>query len=87
MSKMVERVARHIAGIAWGDIDDETRQFWLARARAAIAAMREPTEPMIEAGFGAGARRCDGILFEDFAKAWRAMIDAALAEPPKVEKE
>jgi len=40
-------------------------------ARAAIAAMREPTEEMA---------RCGGIGREDAQGVWRRMIDAALKE-------
>lgn len=58
MSEMVERVSRAIAPLTWESIDREcddpftkpdvvrTRDQVLKRARAAIAAMREPTEAM-----------------------------------------
>ena len=41
-------------------------------ARAAIAAMREPTPAMVKAGYEMGG--------SPRADIWRAMIDAALAE-------
>jgi hypothetical protein len=76
MNAMVERVARALEDNS--DLLDPTgsepRDF-VAVARAAIAAMREPTEVMIEAVYGGHpentriAREC-----------WRAMIDAALAD-------
>ena len=62
MSEMVERVARAIAAANrandWDKIDENDvcdrgyllRRDYLALARAAIEAMREPTEQMIEAG-------------------------------------
>jgi hypothetical protein len=45
-------------------------------ARDAIAAMREPTDAMVDAGAGAQTSgRREGVPL-----AWRAMIDEALAE-------
>lgn len=79
MSEMVERVARAIA---------ETRAYgvgWEERlARAAIAAMREPTEAM-QVAEGIDTLGCKARLGEylddwDAAGVWQAMIDAALAE-------
>jgi hypothetical protein len=52
----------------------------LDRARAAIAAMREPTDAMNEAGAAVHPDDCHGMTF--WATVWDAMIDAAL-EPPK----
>ena len=90
MSEMVERVARAIwqesVGRAdWYKWETFRPDAWgrclsMAQARAAIEAMREPTEAMIEA-----ARNEDDPGFCDepgFAAphkdAWQAMIDAAL---------
>lgn len=69
-----------------GALPREVVEEWLGNARAAIEAMREPTDAMLDAA-------CEGIvdpeLDEREAKAlhridardqWRAMIDAALAE-------
>jgi len=72
MSSMVERVARAIAesNEVWGDD--------LVKARAAIAAMREPTEAMVNAGshlYVAGTAR--GELDYEAETVWKAMIDAA----------
>lgn len=55
----------------------------LAEARAAIEAMREPTEEMLDAC----AARMKGMTFSDHprkqdAALYRAMIDAALQEEP-----
>lgn len=78
---MIERVAesqakfdgRSLIGMPRGE-----RERYLERARLAIAAMREPTEGMIEAGdipdCDAPHKPADGV--------WRAMIDAALEEKP-----
>ncbi len=54
-SEMIERVARAIAtasGVAPDD-DDGSPNWWMFRgpARAAIEAMREPTEQMQRAGY------------------------------------
>lgn len=76
MSEMVERVA--------AAIDDKLEEchvvlnFSQAQsiARAAIAAMREPTQAMIEAGAISGA--AEPIEHSNFADAWRNMIDTAL---------
>ena len=67
MTEMVERVARAIAirqeghDILWRDFDDA--------ARAAIAAMREPTQGMADSV--CGLTRTQAIVV------WQAMIDAA----------
>jgi hypothetical protein len=76
-AEMVERVARAIYMVApigvrdWVDAPASVREDCLVCARAAIEAMREPTDAMIDAG-GAATPRI----------AWRAMIDAALDEKP-----
>lgn len=86
-SAMVERVARAIAeAIAalepdtMGDNDMLLYTLniieglgWEPLARAAILAMREPTEVMV-------AR---GALYGNVSDAYSAMIDAALAEEPR----
>lgn len=72
MSEMVERVARAIAEARFGigcPVDGDDR----IAARAAIEAMREPTDAMVDAAYGrerTGTERGN----------WRAMIDAALTE-------
>lgn len=100
-TKMVERVARALAALqirvvnrwekppptdekvaagveyAWPD--------FVPQARAAIEAMREPTQLMLDASATAivkEARRQDfAIYFHEMAEGWRAGIDAALSEP------
>lgn len=80
MSEMVERVARAIAEeINGGKFDDarwyndDQRDVHRRRARAAIEAMREPTEAMLTAGDSAMIRKDDAA-----ADAWQAMVDEAL---------
>lgn len=84
MTDVIERVARAIAETGnGGDWDsrsfyqEEHKEFHRKRARAAIEAMREPTEAMIDAVDLPGLAGDPEIVI---AKAWRAMIDAALKE-------
>ena len=68
---MVERVADAImAVVSANEIHDDV--FEEAVARAAIAAMREPTEAMKRAAWVSGPEPL-----------WRAMIDEALKQEPK----
>ncbi len=70
MSEMVERVARAM-------LEDSDFKHWIdweSAARAAISAMREPTDAMVSAGL----KLVDWNLGAD--DAWRAMIDAALPQ-------
>lgn len=76
MSEMVERVARvlyernPIAGISWDAVREEWRELARGHARAAIAAMRIPTDRMmIEFCHASNA---------DTHASWEAMIDEAL---------
>lgn len=82
---MVERVARSIYERArpsadfgvdmasWESAAPSTRSDLRELARTVIAAMREPSQAMVDAGVEAVS---DGIC-----DAWYAMIDAALEEP------
>ncbi len=72
MSQMVERVARAIAGMPEDQpLDDR----WRRKARAGIAAMREPTEAMMESGMNTGqAPLCHG----EIENLWHVLIDEAL---------
>jgi hypothetical protein len=68
MTVMIERVAQAIAK-EMGYRDPDTVEF---AARAAIAAMREPTREMLNA---------QAVLSTSFARSvWLAMIDGALEE-------
>lgn len=81
MSEMVERVAvaiysKHLgsSGHPWNDVPDEFREGMKILARAAIAAMRDPTEAMLLAGGdlnSMGDYPSPGI-------SWERMIDEAL---------
>ncbi len=73
MSEMVERVAQAIwsarhPGLAWTSVPCVIKRSYRSGARAAIQAMREPTEEMIQAAW---AEVLPGHV-------WRAMIDTAL---------
>jgi hypothetical protein len=69
---MIERVARAIF-IAAKENSSASWEGHIPEARAAIAAMREPTEEMMLAG-----ERADEPLDSPAYTTWRAMIDAAL---------
>jgi hypothetical protein len=70
MSTMVKRVAQALQEEIGAAPFDETAA--LALARAAIAAMREPTKVMLDAAFLAGSG--------GMADCWRNMVNAALEE-------
>lgn len=73
MSEMVERVARAMfeadRGGSWDDVRENSKAMWRSFARAAIEAMREPTEAMINVGWRS---------MNDERLPWEVMIDAAL---------
>lgn len=78
---MIERVAQAIA-----KAQTQTESMWqafLPEASAAIEAMREPTEAMVDAG-GDEEVFADGAAYMSLGRvaveAYQAMIDAALAE-------
>lgn len=78
MSEIIKRVAEAIydATPQWGslwDKNDEIKASFMAQARAALCAMREPTKPMVDAG----------AVFAEYAveAAWKEMIDTALKDP------
>lgn len=80
---MVERVARAVME-ANGENECLPMQDYLAMARAAITAMREPTRAMLEDGerttFEWVAEVSDWQL-QNIKEGWQAMIDKALEEP------
>lgn len=93
MNEMVERVARAMwesmrleydQMVPWEEAQDNNDELGPARrqlrlmARAAIAAMREPTEEMFRAA--EEVVDPDDRFSFSFAECWRAMIDAVLAE-------
>jgi hypothetical protein len=73
MSEMVERVARAIEDECAG-CDPRNFSAFTNAARAAIAALREPTEAMVMAG--KDAPFCPDIPTD----VWYAMIDATLKD-------
>lgn len=95
MNEMVERVAKavfdeanrqqpHPSDKEWAQASVQDKGAAHSFARAAIAAMREPTEAMAVAG----AKTVEGHVWltgESIHRRWQAMIDAALAEGPMTE--
>lgn len=84
---MVERVARAMCGGApWDGVPEVGKDVWRLHARAAIEAMREPTEEMLDAADGRVNMGSDSqyeqISQTDIKAAWCEMITRALAEPP-----
>ncbi len=77
MSDMVEKVARAIEGPMVDMSPGLTPQGRLRlMAKAAIEAMREPTEAMVEVG---RKERCEhGDMQCGASESWRAMIDEAI---------
>lgn len=93
MNEIIERVGRAIDPDAWetqdglleyspdywaSPFETERRTALITRARAAIAAMREPTVEMWEVGCAA----LEGPDAGYAAVCWQAMIDAALEPAP-----
>ena len=88
MTDLIERVAKAIyedrngAGcMPWRRREKAHKEPYRSDARAAIAAMREPTEGMIDAFHTAAYLRVEwgeDPMVENSEDAYRAMIDAAL---------
>lgn len=72
----------HVRPLTWAEVLNEPRNGILIEARAAIAAMREPTDEMMFAaenavvGLQCFSEKADSPSY----KAWQAMIDAALKD-------
>ena len=93
---MIEKVARAIRDAfphqmvgsrpkpTWDQLSDGDREVWRNMARAALAAMRVPTEGMIEAGHAPWAKfgKDAAVRPSEIADLWENMIDFALAEKP-----
>lgn len=79
--EMIERVAKALCRVSAesyraDDVDgfvDRNWMPWTTHSRAAIAAMREPTEEMVIAG-------CRHENMGDMSGRWQAMIDVALGD-------
>lgn len=104
MSEMIERVARALwskakeepirrnVGVSFEN--DPLKLWWIDQARAAIEAMREPTEAQLEAAedivVGFDDFACgDGNIYlgipgypQKARDVWAALVDAALKEKP-----
>lgn len=79
MTTMLERVARAIYENVSAGADD--MESCIIAARAAIEAMRVPTEAMVDAGEGQVAElRNETSTSYTAAETYRAMIDTALLE-------
>ena len=78
MTDKIEQVARAIqkehSSVEWRTLNDFAKDAWHRDARAAIEAMREPTEEMAQAGY----QVAHGTYSDEGEIVWRAMIDAAL---------
>lgn len=75
MSEILERVAEAIIA----NLPPEGQHMdYTATARAAIAAMREPTDAMISYGAGALGDHMDNEDCKTAEYIWRTMIDEAL---------
>jgi hypothetical protein len=89
VSEMIERVARAICKSrfldsgtgddGWDDASPEIRCDYRAEARAAIEAIREPTDAMVERAVGEFSGYPRAAIFRAI---FIHMIDAVLAEPP-----
>lgn len=84
-NEMIDRVAKAIYEVDGGKGWHLHSKFYLDSARAAIEAMREPTEAMkFSGGMWCEALMFEedgeGIIFDDIGKVYEVMIDAALAE-------
>jgi hypothetical protein len=78
--EMVEVVARALANEDQGD--DDNWHLYEGDARAAIAAMREPTPLMVCLGESAASSGIGKPINEEaLPRVWFAMIDAALGNP------
>jgi hypothetical protein len=80
MSEMVERVGRALyedkltqSGPPWDAVAEGYKIKYRARARVAIAAMREPTDQMVSAAI----LEDPSYIEIDVQRMWQAMIDAA----------
>lgn len=94
LDRFIERGAARIQGPAFpvgtklSELPPSYRDDFVKDARAAIEAMRQPTQTMEYAGgikceemmFG-GDADYTGVIFKDMGTVWRTMADAALTEP------
>jgi len=80
MSNMIERVARAIADEGAYILPGESHQDVDRRvARAAVQALREPTDEMVKAGAHGSGEDSETTALG----AWQAMIDSILSTQPQ----
>ena len=81
MSEFLDRVAMAIAGNEWNELPAPVREVRRHEARAAIAAMRVPSEAMQMAGHNRRTHPATGLPTHcGTDEIYTAMIDAALRE-------
>ena len=85
MTYMIDKIARAMHASVnghvqppptWDNQSEQSQNYWRIGARAAIVAMREPTETMIDAG----SKEQRNILSKPIEGIWAAMIDDALGD-------
>lgn len=98
-NEMIERVARAMhdlcqaqtptQGATWENSYPEARDQLRQLARAAVEAMREPTEAMKEAGISRAVDLIEAFTSTDYVadETWAAVIDAALTPMPDTASE
>jgi hypothetical protein len=74
MSDMIERMARAILEVK-GGLNYDYADFCRDAARAALAAIREPTDKMIDAVYDPAVNSRSSV-----ANDWRSMVEAELGE-------
>lgn len=66
---------------SWDDLAPGNKDIGRRMARVVLAAIREPSEGMVDAGGKASNTEIGS--YEDATNVWRAMIDKALEQEPK----
>jgi len=92
MTDMIDKIARAMHAAVnghvtppptWDNQSEQSQNYWRISARAAIAAMRNCTPAMLDAGSAAhpaGGYVRETLLTDIIEAEWRAMVDAALEE-------
>lgn len=77
-TRMGSSLADPLDDVPWERLRADEQARWIKRTRAAIEAMREPTEAMSDAGITHIEGDTAVHAGHDLKAAWHAMIDAAL---------